>query len=64
MNIRYLLPFAVLVGGAAQGAPLANLVLSCPDESAIGQPFEACHGYIYEIPTNERIVVSSSYVWR
>ena len=64
MNIRYLLPFAVLLGGAAQGAPLANLVLSCPDESAIDQPFDACHGYIYEIPTNERIVVSSSYVWR
>ena len=64
MNIRYLLPFAVLVGGAAHSAPLANLVLSCPDESAIDQPFDACHGYIYEIPTNERIVVSSSYVWR
>ena len=64
MDLRYLLPFAVLVGGAAHGAPLANLVLHCPDESAIDQAFDACHGYIYEIPTNERIVVSSSYVWR
>ena len=50
--------------GVAQSAPLANLVLHCPDESAIDQAFDACHGYIYEIPTNELIVVSSSYVWR
>ena len=64
MIIRCALAFALLAGGAAHSAPLANLVLSCPDESAIDQPFDACHGYIYEIPTNQRIVVSSSYVWR
>ena len=64
MEIRHLLPLALLASAAAHSAPLANLVLACPDESAIDQAFDACHGYIYEIPTNERIVVSSSYVWR
>jgi hypothetical protein len=62
--MRYVLGLALLVSAAAHSAPLANLVLSCPDESAIGQAVDACQGYIYETPTNERIVVSSSYSWR
>ena len=64
MNIRYFLAFGLLAGGAAQSAPLANLAMACPDESAIGQDFESCSGYAYQIPTNQLIVVSSSYTWR
>jgi hypothetical protein len=43
-------------------------VLACPDENAINQvALAACYGYVYQIPTNERIVVSpslSSAFWR
>ncbi len=64
MNMRYLLAWQLLVGAAAQSAPLANLVMACPDESAIGQDFESCSGYAYEIPTNQLIVFSaSSLLW-
>ena len=49
--------------GVAQSAPRANLVLACPDENAIGQDFESCHGYVYEIPTNQLIVFSPATLW-
>jgi hypothetical protein len=66
--MRYLLCALLLIGSAAQSAPLPNLALSCPDENAINQvALDACRGYVYQIPTNERIVVSpslSSYFWR
>ena len=67
MNIRYLLPFAVLLGGVAQGAPLANLAMACPDESAIGRPFDDCRGYAYQVPSNQLIVATGSFgsaFWR
>jgi hypothetical protein len=50
----------------AHSAPVSNLVLTCSDENAIGQPQNACDGiWVYERPTNPRIVSSgSSYVWR
>ena len=60
--IRCLL--VLLASAVAQGAPLANLAMACSDESAIGQDFESCSSYAYEIPTNQLIVFSSSYTWR
>ena len=47
----------------AKSAPLANLVLACPDESAIGQDFDSCRGYEYELPTQQRIVFSPARLW-
>jgi hypothetical protein len=52
-----------LLNGAAHSAPLANLVLVCPDENVIGQDFESCRGYTYEIPTTQRIVFSPATYW-
>jgi hypothetical protein len=63
MLARYLLLLALITGTPVQSAPLPNLALACSDESAIGQEFDACSSYVYEIPTNQLIVVSSSYIW-
>ncbi len=63
--MRYVLALALLLGGAiAHGTPVASLVLACPDNAAIDQAFDSCRGYVYQIPTNQLIVVSGpSYVW-
>jgi hypothetical protein len=53
---------AALLAGAVDSAPVPNLVLACPDASAIGQPgLDSCGGYTYEIPTNQRIVSTGSF---
>ncbi len=64
--MRYVLALALLLGGAiAHGTPVANLVLACPDNAAVDQAFDSCRGYVYQIPTNQLIVVSGpSYIWR
>jgi hypothetical protein len=66
--MRYLLGLAVLVSAVAQSGPVANLVLACPDENAIGRAgVDSCRGYVYQLPTNERIVTSGSnqtHFWR
>jgi hypothetical protein len=69
MRIRHLLAsLALLASAVAHGVPVSFLPLSCPDEDAINQvALDACSGYVYELPTNELIVVSpsgSSYFWR
>ena len=51
----------VQLAGVAHSAPLANLVLDCPDENAIGQDFESCDGYVYELPANHRIVSPATF---
>ncbi len=64
--MKFPLALALLLGGAAaHSAPVANLVLACPDNNAVGQAFDSCRGYVYQIPTNQLIVVSGpSYIWR
>jgi hypothetical protein len=66
--MRYLLALILLVPAAAQSAPVANLALSCPTESAIGQAgLDSCRGYAYQLPTIDRIVASGSnqtHFWR
>ena len=55
--MKFLLGLALLMSAAAQSAPVANLVLACPDENAIGQAgLDSCRGYVYQVPTDERIV--------
>ena len=64
--MRYLLALALLVSAAAHSAPVPNLVLTCSDENAIGQPQNACHGiWAYQVPTNASVVSSGSLaIWR
>lgn len=52
--------------GAAAGAPVANLPLTCASAGAIGQPQSACSELTYRLPTPELIVLkgsSSDPVW-
>ena len=59
--MRTLAVLALLISATAHGAPLPNLVLSCPDASAIGKPgVDSCRGYTYQVPTSELIVSSGS----
>jgi hypothetical protein len=58
MDARYLLSLLLLAGAPAHSEPIANLVLTCPIQNAIGQDFGSCFGIVYEIPTNQRIVYS------
>ena len=63
-SVTLVLVMVAQLPGVARSAPLPNLAMACSDESAIGQDFESCTSYAYEIPTNQLIVFSSSYVWR
>jgi hypothetical protein len=64
--MRYLLALVLLVSATARSAPVPNLVLTCSDEDAIGQPQNACHGvWAYQVATNPLIVSAGPYgVWR
>src|SRR5690606_2394569 len=67
-QMKYIFSLALLLSAAAQSAPVANLALSCPSESAIGQAgLDSCRGYVYQLPTSDRIVASGSnqtHFWR
>ena len=44
-------------GAVAQAAPVANLPLTCPNASAIGQPQNNCSGWVYQSPTEQLVVL-------
>ena len=46
--------------GRSQTAPVANLPLTCPSASAIGQSQNSCSGLTYQLPSSDQLIVLKS----